>query len=171
LNSTECYAHGVIKHFPIPRLRRSSLAILLLVGVATTASGQSVSTDPADSEIADFLASFVSTFNNLEWERFRALFTDDATVFFPGGYRGRRAEGRAEVEAAFRDVFARWRARSSGPPYLHIRPLDVHVQRYGEVAVVTFHLEEEEGLNRRTLVLRHVTGEGWRIAHLHASSR
>lgn len=39
----------------------------------------------------------------------------------------------------------------------------------GDLAVVTFHLDDRAGfVNRRSLVLRK-EGAGWKIVHLHAS--
>src|SRR5574342_376323 len=81
-------------------------------------------------EVARFLDSFVESFENLEWDRFRALFNDEATVFFPAPYARERASGRAAVEAGFHAVFERWRKERPGPPYLDIRPLDVMVSPY-----------------------------------------
>ena len=117
-----------------------------------------------------FLESFVDAFNRLDWDVFRELFAEDASVFFPGVYRSERASGREAVEAGFRSVFDRWRRERSGPPYLDLRPLDVVVESWGDISLVTFHLKEGEALLRRTLVLRRVEGK-LRIAHLHASSR
>jgi ketosteroid isomerase-like protein len=121
-------------------------------------------------EVARLLDSFVESFDNLEWDRFRDLFSDEATVFFPAPYARQRASGRAAVEEGFRAVFDRWRKERPGPPYLDIRPLDVMVSTYGDVYVVTFHLGEGESLSRRTLVLGKEKGE-LRILHLHASSQ
>jgi ketosteroid isomerase-like protein len=120
-------------------------------------------------EVARFLDSFVESFENLEWDRFRALFSDEATVFFPAPYPRERASGRASVEEGFRAVFERWRKERPGPPYLEIRPRDVLVATYGDIHVVTFHLGEGESLSRRTLVLGKERGE-LKILHLHASS-
>ncbi len=44
-----------------------------------------------------------------------------------------------------------------------------NIQWLGDVAVLTFHLGARGRLGRRTLVWRR-TADGWRIAHLHASS-
>jgi ketosteroid isomerase-like protein len=122
------------------------------------------------SEVARFLDSFVESFQNLEWDRFRDHFSDEATVFFPAPYSGERASGRAAVEAGFRGVFDRWRNERPGPPYLEIRPLDVMVQSYGGIHVVTFHLESDDSRSRRTMVLGRERG-ALRILHLHASSQ
>jgi hypothetical protein len=50
-----------------------------------------------------------------------------------------------------------------------IQPQDVVVQRFDNVAVVTFHLGTDAARGRRTIVLR-LVGADWRIAHLHASN-
>jgi hypothetical protein len=124
----------------------------------------------APPEVATFLDSFVESFENLEWDRFRALFSDEATVFFPAPYARERASGRDAVEEGFRSVFERWRKERPGPPYLEIRPREVMVSSHGDVYVVTFHLGEGESLSRRTFVLGRVGGE-LKILHLHASSQ
>ena len=121
-------------------------------------------------EVARFLDSFIDSFNNLEWDRFRDHFSDEATVFFPAPYARERASGRTAVEAGFRGVFERWRKERPGPPYLDLRPLDVMVQSYGEIHVVTFHLADGELRLRRTFVLGREGGE-LKILHLHASSQ
>jgi ketosteroid isomerase-like protein len=52
---------------------------------------------------------------------------------------------------------------------MDIQPRDLEIQMIGDVAVVTFHLDDRPPMvNRRTLVLRK-TSTGWKIAHLHAS--
>jgi ketosteroid isomerase-like protein len=121
-------------------------------------------------EVTPFLESFVESFNNLEWERFRDHFSDDATVFFPAPYSPERASGRVSVEAGFRGVFERWRKERPGPPYLDIAPRDVQIQSFADVTVVTFHLMDGETRSRRTLVL-HREQDGLKIVHLHASSQ
>lgn len=128
----------------------------------------SLSETPPD--VARLLDSFAVTFENLEWDRFRDLFSDEATVFFPGNYSRERASGRAAVEEGFRAVFERWRKARPGPPYLSIRPLDVMVQTHGEIHVVTFHLDDGGSRSRRTMVLGREGGE-LKILHLHASSQ
>ncbi len=116
------------------------------------------------------ITAFIGAFNSLDWERFRALFADDATVFYPH-LRAERATTPAEVEEAWRRVFAGLRAHSgrTAPPYQDLQPCDPHIQWLGDAAVLTFHLAAPGRLGRRTLVWRR-TADGWRIAHLHASS-
>jgi ketosteroid isomerase-like protein len=122
----------------------------------------------AQTEIRSFLAEFMTAFDNLEWEKFRNAFTDDATVFYPRGMAN-RANGRVEFEEHFKQVFEQIRAGRSRGPYMDLQPRELRIRLLGEVAIVTFHLDDRPGfINRRTLVLRKTTA-GWKIVHLHAS--
>lgn len=108
------------------------------------------------------LATFVVAFNDLDRERMADCFLDDAPIFFPWG--GPKRTG------FWAEQFEEWRVTREGPPYLNIQPVDLQIQHVGEAAVVTFHLEHDpETLARRTLVLCR-TPDGWKIAHLHAST-
>jgi hypothetical protein len=52
---------------------------------------------------------------------------------------------------------------------MDIQPRDLHLQIAGDIAIVTFHLDDLPGfLNRRTIVLQKQTST-WKIIHLHAS--
>src|SRR5882724_84566 len=114
------------------------------------------------------LQDFIRAFDNLEWDQFRGFFADDATVFYPRGFT-KRASGRREVEANFRKVFEQIRAGRTQPPYMYLQPRDLQIQRYGDIAIATFHLDDRPGvLNRRTIVLRRRKDQ-WKIVHLHAS--
>jgi ketosteroid isomerase-like protein len=125
--------------------------------------------DSATQDVQAAAAAFVENFNNLDWEKFRLSFTDDATVFFPFPQFPRRATGRAEVEAIFKRFFDEARKRKAAPPYLNIEPKDLQIQALGDAAIVTFHLGDDENVGRRTLVFHRQKGR-WLIAHLHASS-
>lgn len=113
--------------------------------------------------------AFIGAFNNLEWERFRRGFSDDATVFFPFSQVPRRASGRAEVEGVFKPFFDDLRKRRSGPPYQNLVPQEVLIQMLGDAAVVTFHLGGNDSVSRRTLVFQKQKGK-WLITHLNASN-
>jgi ketosteroid isomerase-like protein len=114
------------------------------------------------------LQDFIQAFDNLEWDRFRSFFADDATVFYPRGFV-ERANGRREFEANFRKVFEQIRGGQTHPPYMNLQPRDLQIQRFGDLAIATFHLDDRPGvLNRRTLVLHKMKGQ-WTIVHLHAS--
>ncbi|MBZ5534759.1 MAG: nuclear transport factor 2 family protein [Acidobacteriia bacterium] len=123
---------------------------------------------PAHSEVKDALANFVQAFDNLDWEKFRLAFSDDATVFYPRGIP-ERANGRAEFEKRFKVVFDQIRGGETVAPYMDIQPKDMNVQLFGNIAIATFHLDDRAGfVNRRTIVLNK-TKAGWKIVHLHAS--
>jgi ketosteroid isomerase-like protein len=113
------------------------------------------------STVERSLAAFVDAFNDLDRPRVEACFAPNVTVFYPWG--GRR------TTSFWTEQFDAERATTAGPPYQHLQPLDVHIQRFGEIAIATFHLLHEQTLGRRTLVLQH-TSDGWKIVHLHASN-
>ena len=118
-------------------------------------------TDPRDS-VEQALATFVDAFNHLDRARMDACFLDDAPIFFPWG--GHRRVG------FWTEQFEAWRVERDGPPYLNIEPSELQIQRHGETAIVTFHLEHDpETLGRRTIMFVRMP-EGWKIAHLHAST-
>jgi ketosteroid isomerase-like protein len=123
---------------------------------------------PVESEVKNALASFIRAFDDLDWEGFRLAFDDNATVFYPRAVP-ERANGRAEFEKTFKTVFEQIRSGKTAAPYMDIQPKGVRIQVFGNVAIVTFHLDDREGfLNRRTIVLNK-TEQGWKIVHLHAS--
>lgn len=115
------------------------------------------------------LAGFIDAFNDLRTEEFLGYFSSDATFFQPLPAFPRRLTG-TDARASWRAIQDGFRSSRSGPPYLSITPLDLNIQRYGEVAIATFHLVGLSGpiLNRRTIVLKQ-EGADWKIVHLHAS--
>src|SRR5690242_15226520 len=145
-------------------LRGRVLSVALLV-IAVVAFGRS--TPPSDEvEIHAFLNQFITAFDNLDWERFRTCFADDATVIHPALF-SHRLDGRANFEPAWQRVFEKTRADSgkSQPPYMDLKPQDIKIQMLDRAAVVTFHLDRGgSSVGRRTLVLRK-DPEGWKIVH------
>ena len=122
----------------------------------------------SNTELRHFLETFIRSFDNLDWETFRQSFSDDATVFYPRAIP-ERANGRAEFEKNFKVVFAQIRNGKAAPPYMDIRPRSMTTALFGNIAIVTFHLDDRVGVvNRRTIVLVR-TAAGWKIVHLHAS--
>src|SRR5262249_49907746 len=111
---------------------------------------------------------FIRAFDDLDWEQFRLAFDDNATVFYPRAMP-ERATGRSEFEKGFQTVFQQIRGNKTAAPYMDIQPRELRIQRFGDVAIATFHLDDRAGfLNRRTIVLNK-TEKGWKIVHLHAS--
>jgi ketosteroid isomerase-like protein len=144
------------------------LAYAFLLFLCVTAVAQTGPDESKKAEIRKMLSEFVIAFDNLDWEKFRAAFADDATVFYPREFP-RRAAGRAEFEKTFKLVFEQIRAGRPIGPFMDIQPREMEIQIAGEVAIATFHLDDKPGLvNRRTMVLRK-TPTGWKIIHLHAS--
>lgn len=124
--------------------------------------------DGGEQEIRKFLSQFITAFDNLDWDKFRSAFADDATVFYPRDMAN-RATGRIEIEEHFKRVFEQIRAGRAKGPYMDLQPRELHMQVLDNVAIVTFHLDDRPGfINRRTFVLRKTAGV-WKIAHLHAS--
>ena len=69
--------------------------------------------------------------------------------------------GRKAFEKTFKLVFDQIGGGKTIAPYMDIRPKDLEVQVFGDVAIATFHLDDRVGLlNRRTIVLNR-TKEGW----------
>lgn len=152
----------------LPRMVKGFCLILLLIALARPLPLHAKPQDHDEIEIGSALSSFIRAFDDLDWEKFRMSFTDDATVFYPRAYP-ERASGRAAFEKTFKAVFEQIRGTKTSPPYMDIKPRDLTIQRAGEAAIVTFHLDDRPGfVNRRTLVLTRVAGK-WKIVHLHAS--
>jgi ketosteroid isomerase-like protein len=144
-------------------------ALILAVVTAVTSAGYGIaSAENKMDEVELVAASFIDAFNDLDWERFRQFFAEDATVFFPFADTPRRASGKIEIEARFEEFFNEARQGKDGPPYLSIEPSGIQIQSLGETAIVTFHLRSEPALNRRTVVFQR-RSEQWLIVHLHAS--
>jgi ketosteroid isomerase-like protein len=149
-------------------LARTGWPLILLLLATPLLTSQVRPAEETQAEIRSFLAEFVTAFDNLDWEKFRNAFADDATVFYPRD-KANRATGRIEFEQHFKQVFEQIRAGRSKGPYMDIQPRELRIQLLGEVAIVTFHLDDRPGfINRRTLLLKKTTA-GWKIAHLHAS--
>ena len=110
----------------------------------------------------------MTAFGNLDWPAFRAAGSDSPTVFFPISDIPERISGRVEVERRFLALFEEARARMPGPPYMVFKPEQLHVQSFGDSALVTFMLRKDARLSRRTLLFVR-EGAEWKLAHLHAS--
>ena len=126
----------------------------------------------ADSvAVADAVHRFLTAFENLDWARFRASFSEAATVFHPSPDMAERVTGPRGIDSTFRAVFADIRARATGgPPYHRLVPTDLRIQPLSPgFLLVTFHLHNTERLGRRTIIFRHEDTR-WRILHLHASN-
>jgi len=150
------------------RMKRKCLVLFLLAVVTSPNSMGVVPKSDVESEVRKTLTDFIHAFDNLDWDKFRSFFADDATVFYPREFP-RRAEGRKGFETFFLKEFDRIRAGRTEGPYMDIQPRDLQLQISGDVCIATFHLDDRPGfLNRRTIVLKKQS-LGWKIIHLHAS--
>jgi hypothetical protein len=95
---------------------RKALGILVLCLTQTLAAeSNKIHSMAAGGTPEAMLQDFIRAFDNLEWDRFRGFFDDDATVFYPRGFTT-RASGRLEFEANFRKVFDQIRGNRMQPP-------------------------------------------------------
>lgn len=149
---------------------RQVVALLITAAVPLGAASAASRSEPTLSSPEAAAGEFIDAFNALDSGRFDRLFAQDSTLFFPSApFPVRRVSGKAEVNSWFNKFFGA--AKKAGKARLNISPTDMSVQNYGDVAVVTFHLEGSDGeVGRRTLVLRKNSNE-WRVVHLHASSQ
>ncbi len=109
---------------------------------------------------------FLRVFDALQWEPFTECWSSNPSAFFP--HDNSRSDGREAVLARFRTLFDRV-PRSSGPPYLHLNPKDLRIDRYGDAGLVTFLLgDAPHPMALRTLLFIREAG-AWKLAHVHAT--
>jgi len=119
-------------------------------------------------EIRAAAEHFLRVFDNLDWEPFTACWSSDPTAFFPGD--DWRLDGRTAVLARFRTLFDQVPAHSPSPPYLHLNPRHLRVDRHGDAGLVTFTLgDPPKPVALRSLIFVREAGK-WKLAHLHATS-
>lgn len=149
-----------------PFSRRTLLALGAVVAPSVAVA------QPADSAPESALRAFLSAFENCDLLAMEAAFAPDATSFDralptaadPDAHR--RTPG---MPRGMRELATKLRRAGGAPPYHRLEPHDLLIQRSGDMAVCSFHLDAPDGLGRRTVVLqrRH---DGWKIIHLHASN-
>jgi ketosteroid isomerase-like protein len=136
----------------------------LLVAVALVSAPAFAETSTPDAAATAFLDAFKS----MDEARFDTFFAPEVSMFFPDSrFPQGRVDGRDAVLAAFHSFFKR--VKESGSNSLTIAPLDQYVQRYGDVAILTFRLDSGDKIGRRSIVFRKM-GDDWLIAHFHASA-
>ena len=117
-------------------------------------------------DIQGTLSGFLRAFSELKLDEMMAYYADDATSFFPFRHHSPRLDGKEPIREAFARVLSK--VRDSGATQIRLEAEDVHVWEFDGVAVVTFHIRDDD-LSRRTLVLRPSRGR-WLIEHMHASN-
>lgn len=142
--------------------------VLILVASQATAS---------ERQVREAMERFISAFELGDINAMEAAFAEDA-VTFPRSIMAngldetidtstyRRVRG---MPPQMREIIVFLQASGREPPYLSLEPRDLEVQMYGGAALVTFHLEGNESLGRRTFVLA-LIDDDWKIVHLHASN-
>lgn len=147
--------------------------LVLTAGIREAALGQEKSSaNPSTTSVEDALSTFLTAFDNLDWQAFRACFSSTATMFHPSAPNIRRIDSPDQFDEAWRGVFVRIKESSgrTSPPYMNLEPLDLRIEKMSEdVALVTFHLVDGRIVSRRTLIFKR-DSNGWKIVHLHASN-
>ena len=122
--------------------------------------------------VCELVTRFLDAFNARDFDAFRSTFADDITFFVDRPFPPQRLDGRLAAEGVFRAGFGAFNPPAGGvvpplpPPLI---PIDLRVQAFGDVAVVSFVVRRPTEVARRTLVLHHGP-VGWRVIHIHASS-
>jgi ketosteroid isomerase-like protein len=117
-------------------------------------------------ELESTLQSFLGSFSRLELENMIECFDEDATAFFPSEHKRERVEDKKSIRAVFLDVIAK--VRRSGVENMKLTSEDVKIQRFGDIAIVTFQIRSKD-LSRRTFVFKREL-KSWFVVHMHASN-
>ena len=111
---------------------------------------------------------FINAFDNLDKPSFAESFSEDATMFLP--FMPERANGLEEIIINLSRVFNIKNNSNRSGSYLGLKPVEMQVQLAGEnAAVVTWLLDRNADIGRRTAVLNKIKGK-WLIVHFHASN-
>jgi ketosteroid isomerase-like protein len=152
--------------------RTQTILLIALCFVTASAFSQKKKQDNPTTDsaaVANTVRDFIAAFTTLNWDTFTTFFADDVTAFFPPSANyPERTDSKEELENIFRLAFDNFRKGKSGPPYLTIVPLDQTIQLYGDIAIVTFMLNDPTVFGRRTLVFRKA-GDRWLMIHMHGS--
>jgi ketosteroid isomerase-like protein len=121
----------------------------------------------ANTDIRETLNSFFRAVEAMDLDRVAPFFDEDAQMFSPLGTYPARLDGRAAILAQFKAIADTIKQM---PAPLKIDPQHMAVREFGDLALVTFHLNLPGGpLHRRSFLLRK-TANRWQIVHIHASA-
>src|SRR5262249_6036407 len=125
-------------------MRKRLATVAFLAWIALSLASRLEAADSGETTVRQLSTAFITSFNSLDWEKFRKFFDDDATIIHPAQFP-RRLQGRAQYEKAWLHVFSGIRKDSEKPsrPYMQLQPQDLVIQMLGDVAIVTFHLNRE----------------------------
>jgi len=145
---------------------------LVAAAGATCATAAGAGSEPLSDDPREALLAFLRAFENCDLARMEHAFAADATYFdraplVPGDpAQYRRGQG---MPPGMRLLASTLPHKVTGPPYQQVKPENLSCDRYGETALCTFELDSADALGRRTILLRK-EGDGWKIAHIHASN-
>ena len=150
---------------------RFTIAAWFCLLMALSASSQTVAQNKSTDSVAvnNQLTRFVKAFENLDFDQFQSFFADNVTIFFPpSAMVSARVDGKEKAMTVFKTFFQHVKEKKSAPPYLDIKPQKLNINLYGNIAIITFELNDPGALSRRTIVMKKINGE-YLIIHLHAS--
>ena len=121
----------------------------------------------ANTDIRQTLNDFFRAVEAMDLDRVAPFFDEDAQMFSPLGTYPARLDGRAAILAQFKAIADTIKQM---PAPLKIDPQHMAVREFGDLALVTFHLNLPGGpLHRRSFLMRK-TANRWQIVHIHASA-
>jgi len=145
------------------------ISFCLFITISTSSQAVAQNRNADSIVVRNQLNKFVKAFENLDFDQFQAFFADNVTIFFPpSAMVSGRIDGKEKSMAVFKAFFQRVKEKKSSPPYLDIKPEKMKIDMYGDVAVVTFELNDPGALSRRTIIMKKINGQ-YLIIHLHAS--
>lgn len=131
----------------------------------------------AEQEVRTTLLKFLAAFENGDIERMEEFFTEDALTF-PRIIASNDGERKIDVSAykriagmdpQMKQAVREWREQRPDPPYASLQPRDLDIKIFTDAALLTFHIERDNVLSRRTFVMAYRNG-CWKIVHVHASN-
>ena len=131
----------------------------------------------AEQEVRATLLKFLAAFENGDVERMEKFFTEDALTF-PRVIASNNGDGEIDASAykriagmdpQMKQAVREWREQRPGPPYVSLQPRDLDIKIFSDAALITFHIERDNVLSRRTFVMAYRNG-CWKIVHIHASN-
>jgi hypothetical protein len=131
-----------------------------------------LSVQAQEDDVRQLMASFVTALQNLDWEAFRHCWVDNPVLYGPAD--SKRIDDSATFDAMWQMQFQQLRqsvaARGiTSAPYVKVEPQGMRIDFPSPtVAVITFHLSDNNRLRRRMLVAAK-TEMGWKITHLNNS--
>lgn len=146
-------------------LRVAGKAVMLLLRDTPTINTKG-ETMPADEMTPEeTLLDFSRAFRRMDLDTMMAHMVDDVTGFWPANAHLTRLD-KAGIRTQFAATIAA--VRAAGGTEVVRTQSEMLTQQFGDVAIVTFHLQDEP-FGRRTFALNW-RWDRWLIVHIHGSS-